>query len=257
LQGRALAKLVDGENVTSVNLIIVNNPYGNGLANVFTRTFTTLGGSVGATLKYAEGNAANAAAQVDGACNGNPEGVVLVAYTDDAAAIVKEMQAKGCLDDVRVFGSEGFYSPQFPTKAGPDDQGRPLARGVHGTTPQAAESVQSFAQRFRQQHDHAPQQYAAESYDAVMYLALAALSAGSTDGRDIADHLLRVANGGTKVSDFAEAAERLAEGEDIDWVGQAHDFDFGDKHEPDDGLYSFWRVTDNGTVEIYRENVEP
>ena len=99
--------------------------------------------------------------------------------------------------------------------------------------------------------------YAAESYDAVMYLALAALSAGSTDGRDIADHLLRVANGGTKVSDFAEAAERLAEGEDIDWVGQAHDFDFGDKHEPDDGLYSFWRVTDNGTVEIYRENVEP
>lgn len=255
LQGRVLAKLVDEENVSSVNLIIINNPYGNGLANVFTATFEQLGGEVGQTLKYLEGDAANAASQVVAACDGEAEGLVLVAYTDDAAAIVKEMQAKGCLGDVQVFGSEGFYSSEFPVKAGEDDQGNHLAAGIHGTTPQAAENVRTFAERFEVEYDHAPEQYAAESYDAVMYVALAALAAGSTDGADIAEHLLDVANDGEKVSDFAEAAELIAEGEDIDWVGQAHDFDFGDDHEPTDGLYSYWRVNDDGTVEIYEENV--
>lgn len=257
LQGQVLAKLVDEENVTSVNLIIVNNPYGNGLANVFTEAFEELGGTVGTTAKYAEGSL-NIASQVDSACGGaggTAEGIVLVAYTDAAAAIVKEMQAKDCLSKVRVFGSEGFYSPEFPGKAGDDDQGNKLAAGIHGTTPQAAENVRTFAERFEEEYDHAPEQYAAESYDAVMYVTLAALAAGSVDGADIAEHLLEVANGGEKVGDFATAAELIAEGEDIDWVGQAHDFDFGDDHEPTDGLYSYWRVNDDGTVEIYEENV--
>lgn len=253
IQGKVLARLVGDNNVTSVSLIVVNNAYGNALGEVFRTHFTTtLSGAVLKTERFDEG-ATNFESQVASVCSAPmPQGIVLVVYTADGSAILKSMQARGCLGQVKLFASEGVYDPasSFAKGADRDPGGKWLAAGIKGTTPDAGGS-HVFTALFNAEYNRDPQLYSAESYDAVMYVALAALKAGSTAGADIAANLQAVANApGQKVSDFRVAAQLIKEGTDIDWIGQAHDFEFDDRHEPTRGFYSYWEVQSDGSMRI-------
>ena len=253
VQGKVLANLVKGDNVTSVNLIIINNAYGTGLANVFTQHFQSLGGTVGRTEKFNEG-ANEYSSVVTAVCGTNAQGLVIVAYIDNGANILKEINRQNCLAKFKIYGSEGIYKgngPEgLPQKAGQTSTGAWLAAGVKGTNPESG-NLSAFNAKFRAKYGHDPAQYSAESYDGVMVLALAALQAKSTKGADIAANLLKVSQGGTKCNTYATCAALILANQDIDYQGQAHDFDYDDKHEPKQGIYSWWRVNNDGNVETY------
>lgn len=258
VQGKVLAQLVNEDEVASVSMIVVNNAYGNGLANVFQETFEGLGGSVTSIERYNEGTQEFSSA-VTAICGSNAEGLVFVAYTDDGANILRGMQTQGCLDQFKMYSAEGMFTGEgrdgLPNQAGQDDAGNWLAAGIRGTTPASPESDAgaSFRQRFEAEYGHAPAQYAAESYDAVVYIALAVLAADSVDGADFRNQLLELANSGTgkvKVSDVKQAMLAVLGGVPVDWDGAAHDFDFDENHEPSTGLYSVWLVGDDGNVSI-------
>ncbi len=258
-QGRVLATLVADSNVTTVRIIAVNNDYGVGLANIFQTEFTTsLSGVVLSTSKYDEG-ATEFSSQVTEACNGagtTVQGIVLVAYTDDAAAIMKGMQSQDCLSKVSLFASEGIYSPDASvvTKAGKDESGKFLAEGMKGTTPQTPGA--RFAEKFKAAYNADPVQYSAESYDAVVYLALAALKAGSVQGSVYKAELLNIANGpGEECNDFTSCATLINAGKDINYVGMAHNLEFSAKNEPKSGAYAYWVVTPEGAMTITKENI--
>jgi branched-chain amino acid transport system substrate-binding protein len=77
--------------------------------------------------------------------------------------------------------------------------------------------------------------YAAESYDAVVLLALAALAANSTAGVDIASKLQEVSGGsgdGTKATDFASAAQIILDGGVVDYDGNSGPITFDDNGDP-------------------------
>src|SRR5690606_27693941 len=65
--------------------------------------------------------------------------------------------------------------------------------------------------------------YAAEAYDLVNLVALAAEKAGSADSAAIQAQLHAVsgANGGTQCTTFAECRDLIADGEDIQYVTRA------------------------------------
>lgn len=267
VQGKVLARLVADDGVKTVNMIIVNNAYGNGLAKVFQDTFPTLiansttpgaGGVVTRVEKIDENAETVPSSAVTAACTGagTPalQGVVIVAYINQGASILKEMEAQGCRTKVKIYGSEGIYKgngPEgLPEKAGKNAAGQWLAAGVKGTNPESGD-LSAFNAMFKNAYGHDPAQYGAESYDAVMYLALAAVKARSVDGEAISKALPDIANApGTKCSDFAACAQALLDGQDIDYQGQAHDFEFdADKYEPTTGVYSFWAVGEDGNVD--------
>lgn len=260
-QGRVLAQMMDADNVTKANLIIVNNDYGNGFATVFTQEFEAKGGDVGTTSKIPEQEGAVVSTQVTEACAGSPEAIVLVVYTKDGAEVLKAMQAQGCLSKVKLYASEGIYSPVLAgsvvEQAGKDPSGKYLAQGMKGTTPQATDPA--FNQKYGAKYPgESPQQYAPESWDSVMYLALAALKAKSVEGEDISKALLSIANpAGTKCREYRECALLLLAGQEIDFRGYAHDLEFSDKHEPKVGAYAYWQVQADGTMKVTRENVLP
>lgn len=260
-QGRVLAQMVDADGVTSVNMIIVNNDYGNGFATVFEQEFEAGGGSIGTISRVPEQEGAVVSSQVTEACSGAPGAIVLVVYTKDGAEIIKAMQAQGCLANVALYASEGIYSPVLAgsvvDQAGKDANGRYLAQGMKGTTPQAADPT--FADKYKAKYPgEDPQQYAPESWDSVMYVALAAIHAKSVDGPDVSASLLDIANpGGTKCREFRECALLLLAGQEIDFRGFAHDLEFSEKHEPIVGAYSHWEVNAQGAMAITRENVLP
>lgn len=251
IQGPVVANLVKNDSVTSVAIIAVNNAYGTGLVDAFSPAFTGKGGSIATVQKYNEQGQSDFSGVVSAACGAHTQGIVIFGYIAEGAAILKEMQKQGCLSGVKVYGSEGLYdsdtSKGLPATAGQDTQGHWLAAGVKGTNPQAGNSS-TYNTAFQARYGHGPSQYSAESYDAVMYIALAAMKANSAKGADIKANLLAVANDGTKCTGWAQCAALLKAGTDIDYKGYAHDFVFSDKSEPSQGFYSVWQVQADGTT---------
>src|SRR5690606_38067326 len=80
--------------------------------------------------------------------------------------------------------------------------------------------------------------YAAESYDAVILIALAVVQAG-TDGTEHANHIVDVSGPpGTKCTSFAECRDLIEAGEGIDYDGVSGPQDFNGNGEPLVGSYA-------------------
>ena len=97
--------------------------------------------------------------------------------------------------------------------------------------------------------------YAAESYDAVILLALAALAAGSTDGAAIADKLQEVSGGsgdGTACTSFAECAEIINGGGVADYNGISGPITFDDVGDPTEASIGIYEYTADNDYVAYQ-----
>jgi branched-chain amino acid transport system substrate-binding protein len=112
--------------------------------------------------------------------------------------------------------------------------------GAKGTTPGPVLS-DDFRERLNEvwtaegNPDLTDYSYAAETYDAVILLALAALAANSVEGVDMAGKLQEVSGGsgdGEKVTDFASGAQLILDGETIDYDGYSGGVAFDDAGDP-------------------------
>jgi neutral amino acid transport system substrate-binding protein len=254
-QGAVLAELVASDNVTFANMIIINNPYGVALADQFKQAFEQRGGKVNRTERYDE-TATSYASQVDNACaEPRPQAIVLVSYVDEGAGILREMQNKACRSGMRVYGPEGIQDAALVEKAGKDNEDRWLAAGVKGTAPRVPSDA--YKSKYEAEYGRQPTLYSDYSYDTVMYVALAAVKAESVRGSAIKDQLRATANSpGQKVSDFAQAVQLIRNGQEIDWVGFGHDFEFDQLNEPAQGIFQWWTVNEQGQIVTLRAAIE-
>jgi branched-chain amino acid transport system substrate-binding protein len=84
--------------------------------------------------------------------------------------------------------------------------------------------------------------YAAENYDAVTLIALAAQAGGATDGVTIAANLQAVSAGGEKCTNFADCKALLDDGKDIDYDGLSGPVEFdanGEVTQATMGVYEY------------------
>jgi branched-chain amino acid transport system substrate-binding protein len=84
--------------------------------------------------------------------------------------------------------------------------------------------------------------YAAESYDAVNLMALAAIAGGAATGPAIQANMQTVSEGGTKCTTFSECADLLAAGTDIDYDGVSGPITFDENGDPTEayiGIYQY------------------
>lgn len=88
---------------------------------------------------------------------------------------------------------------------------------------------------------------AAQAYDAVIVVALAAEAAGATDGASIAAALPTVTGGGQECTSFADCKALLADGADIDYVGPGGSYDLSvENGRPESGYFRAHVIGDNG-----------
>lgn len=137
----------------------------------------------------------------------NPDVIVVASLYQEGALIMKKMRELGMKQP--VIGSNGFNSPTFITNAGP------AADGVIVGTPWFADKddqkVKDFRKAYKDKYGKEPDQFAAQSYDAV-YLYEAALKAsGSTTDRE----------------KFREALKNIT-----DFMGVTGKFKFDDHRDP-------------------------
>jgi branched-chain amino acid transport system substrate-binding protein len=242
LQGEVLGNLIAKDGATTLGIIAINDAYGTGLQKATQKTFEEAQGKVVATEFFNTGDT-NFTAQISAIKAQNPDAVQIISF-DQAKTILPAMKDAG-FDMSKVYlvdGNTSHYTTQF--KDG-------TLTGAKGTIPGpllngdfqkrlvdnwAAENKGDVLKEFT---------YAAESYDAVVLLALAALKAKSVDGKAIAAQLQSVSGGaddGKKATDFKSAAEILNSGSAVDYDGPSGGIKFdevGDPTEATIGIFQY------------------
>ena len=93
--------------------------------------------------------------------------------------------------------------------------------------------------------------FAGQSYDCVVLIALAAQIAGGVDGDAIIAAIGWITQGGTECHSYAECAALIADGQDIDYVGVSGPLNLNAAGDPTVGSYGVFRF-ENGNLGITR-----
>ena len=211
-----LAELAANDGKTKPAVMALQDAYGEGLANAFEKNFTDAGGSLATDVVIYDPQAASFEAEVGQIKSGNPDAVVLIGF-EESKKVIQELIKQGIgPDKVQLYLVDGNLSNTLG-----DDLPEGILEGTKGTLPGAQASDEFQAQLLEVDGSLKDFSYAAESYDAVVTIALGAVAAGSDCGTDIAAKLAEVTNGGTVCTDYADCVAKLEAGEDIDYDGQS------------------------------------
>jgi branched-chain amino acid transport system substrate-binding protein len=245
LQGRVMGDLLVQDGNLNVALLVLDDPYGTGLAENIQVSLEAGGGQLALDpVLYPEGTD-NFSAQVTQVANANPDAVVIIGFAE-TAQIINEMIAQGVGPDVLptyfVDGNLSNYGEDLP--AG-------VLEGNKGTLP-GAEAPEEFQQRLLEVDPALNDfSYAAESYDAAITIALAAIAADSDAGTDIGAALPDVTREGEKCTTFADCVALLDAGEDIDYDGVSGPIELSDAGDPTEATIGIFQYgADNNYTRI-------
>ena len=254
VQGNALANLILEDGHESVGFLVFNEDYGTGLRDVIKKTIEDAGGTVtyGNPGDEFDPASTNFSADVEAVTASDPDAIVLVEF-DQAKQINPSLLGAG-MDPTALYMTDGNVADY----SGDLDPG--AIEGAQGTIP-GAEPDQSFKDRMNEMHGSELDSFAygAESYDAVMLVALAAVHAGATDGPSIQASMAAVsgANGGTECTGFADCAALLEDDEEIAYKAVSGVGPINENNDPSSayvGVYKYdGNNVQNWVSEVYGE----
>lgn len=237
LQGEVLGNLIAADGHSTLGVIALNDAYGTGLQKVTEKTFEDAGGKTVATEFFNTGDT-NFTAQISSVLAQKPDAIALISF-DEAKTIIPALKDAG-FDTSNLYLVDG-NTTQYGT-TGDDALPAGVMTGAKGTQP-GPKLTDDFVKRLKAAYSEANNgkdmgdalNYAAESYDAVVLLALAALAANSTDAKAIAGKLQEVSGGsgdGEKATDFKSAATIINAGDVVDYDGYSGGVKFDDAGDP-------------------------
>lgn len=244
VQGSALGNLIVSDGVTDLGILAFNEEYGTSLRDVVKKTVEAAGVNVtyGNPGQEFDPAAASFTDAVTSILATNPTAIALIAF-DQTKSIVPELVAQGFKGRLyMVDGNTADYSKDF-------DPGTLTAWNTQGTIP-GAYPDDAFKQRLLsvdpKLEDYS---YAAESYDATMLVALAAVKGGATDGETIQANMAAVsgANGGTECSSFADCVAAIDKGEEINYQTVSGAGPFNANNDPSSAFIGIYEYQQDNT----------
>src|SRR4051794_14133497 len=146
---------------------------------------------------------------------------------------------------VNVYGTDGNMGDAL----GEDFDENGALAGMKGTLP-LTELSGDFKDRLKQVNPNLQDyNYAGESYDATMLIALAAQSAGSTQATAFGPYVNALTVTGDKCSDFAACLEILNAGGDVDYDGFSGPLSFTDAGEPAQASFGLLHFGDDNKID--------
>ena len=232
LQGVVLGKLAAELQYKTAAAIYVNNPYGQGLAEQFKKSFEKRGGKVAAMVPHDEAPAPTYVAELRRATQGKPDVLAAISYPGHASIYLRE-------------AIEGNYIKTFLFCDGTKSLevvkaiGAKHAEGMMGTAPGSVltNGYSVFVAEYAKAYGEVPPlPYMTNMYDAVALVGLA-MKAAQVDGvKDITgvairDRLRQVANPpgevvGPGAADLTKALQLLQQRQKINYEGAAGSCDF-------------------------------
>jgi len=241
LQGEVLGNQIAEDGASTLGLLVLNDPYGTGLAAATRESFEAAGGEVVAEELFNTGDS-NFDAQLSAIQAANPDAVAVITF-DEAKVVVPALVGSGYPGNQLYFvdGNLSDYSADFAPG---------LIAGSKGTLP-GPKLEDDFQERMDEvDPELADYSYGPESYDATMLIALAAYAANSTEGADIAEYLRQVSGGtgdGEVVTDFSAGATLLSEGSQIDYDGPSGPITLDENGDPTEATIGIYEYGDDNT----------
>jgi len=233
LQAQALAGLIAADGAQRVSLLARNDPYGSGLANNTEQNLIEAGIPQDQIQKIIyDPNATNYNAEIDDIQQFDPDAIAVIGFIESQRILTRMSEVQIGPSQKLIYGTDGNMGNAL-------GQGLPtgLLNGMKGTTP-LTELSGDFQDRLESQDPTLVDfNYAGESYDAVMIVALAAEQAKSTKGTDIAAAINGITKEGEKCLSFAQCKEIIVSGGNADYDGVTGTLDFTDAGEPGAGSY--------------------
>jgi len=251
LQGGVVGNLIVSDGNENVGIIYQQTAYGEGLEAKANAVITEAGATVVASEAFPEGES-NFDTIVDKVIAAGADSVLLISY-DEVKKIVPALQKKGFAGD-KIYLVDGNLA-NFSDQAWKD-----YIVGAQGTLP-GGETDAAFKQRaadlYKANYGKELTEFAylAESYDAVMLLALAAQQAKNDSGEAIAANMISVSTGGEKVSTFADGLAAIQAGKDIDYEGFSGPIEFDANGDPTGASIGIWKYEDASGVSVLKDVV--
>jgi branched-chain amino acid transport system substrate-binding protein len=241
IQGDALANHIINSGGTTLGIIYVNDAYGEGLAEYTTIPFEAAGGTVAASVAY-NLNETSFQSQIDEVLAAGVDSIALVGFQESLTMLPILINNEG-FPASSIYLVDGNLS-NFGADIDID------ATGMSGTLP-GSPAQGDFRERLLAIDPSLEDfSYAAESYDAVILSALAAIQGGDDASATVRDNLQSVSEGGTKCTTFAECADLLAAGEDIDYDGASGPIEFDENGDPTVATIGIYRYGADNTYTL-------
>jgi branched-chain amino acid transport system substrate-binding protein len=239
VQGDVLGNLIVNDGNANVAILVFNEDYGTGLRDVVKKVVEEAGGTItyGNPGEEFDPTEQNFSSIVGNALATQPDAIAIITFTTQTPLIVSELVNQG-FDMSKTYFVDGNLQ-NFGTDFDPG-----TLDGAQGTQPGAFPSDE-FRNRLKEvDPDLGDFNYAAESYDATMLAALAAVRGGATDGPTIQKNMAAVsgAEGGTECTGFEECAALLEDDKDIIYQAVSGVGPFNEENDPSAaniGVYLF------------------
>ena len=252
LQGVVAGNLA-AETIKTASILYVNNAYGQGLAQVFTRAFEAKGGKVLAAVPHDEAVSESYTAELRKALAGNPDALAAYSYPQHAEVYLKE--ALEFFQYGSFFFCDGTKSLDIIEAVGADK-----LEGLIGTAPGSVggRALELFNSAYERKFGELPPlPFITNAYDAMAVLGLAAYAAGAVNNvvsaADVRDRLRDVANPDGEIiypGEFKKAFRLIDQMKPINYEGAAGSVDF-DKHGDVVTPIEVWKYA-GGTMETIR-----
>jgi branched-chain amino acid transport system substrate-binding protein len=239
----AIAASLGGAQGKTVNIGARNDAYGTGLTQTFGDAWKNLGGTIGQQVIYdpEQPSYDSEAGQIT---SGSPDATVIIDFPETFVKVAPALERTGNWDPTKAWGTDGLASSSLT-----DDVPANIVEGFRGTapgSPDKGEASTAFDQLYTSSDpkDVDRQTFDAQQFDATILCYLAAVAAGSTDGKDMANHLTDVsAPPGTPFSweQLPEAIKALQNGDDIDYQGASGAIDMDDAGDATAGVYDIYQ----------------
>ena len=248
LQGRMIADLITDDGARRVAIMYRADAYGEALADASEKGLINNG--VESAGKFAlDPEGSTFASEVQEVAASGADAVILIAFDEGGRIVAEMIEARIGPRDIDIYVTAGLAVDDLWELVNPDDPS--FVQGIRGTRIGESESgEQTFRERFAEFAPGVDDAYAPEAYDAVVIYALAALVADSNRAEDFAAEINGVTRDGTKCSLYADCAELIMAGEDIDYEGAAGSLDFVEAGEPSVATFDILEFDEAGEIVV-------
>lgn len=251
MSGPVMARQMVEDGHQSVAVIARADDYGSGYAQAVSDELEALGAEVVLTDQY-DVDATNFDSVISSADNEGPDAIALISF-DEGTQILGGLLETG-FEGSQLYITDGLNDPELGESV--DSSNPEVVTGITGVAPGADNpQFNSGLSEFSPELDTF--QFAAQVFDCVTVIALAAESADSTVPADYVGHMATVTQDGTPCTGFAECRDLLADGEDIDYQGVSGNIAFADNGDPTTATFQIFRFEEDGYDTLGFETYDP
>ncbi len=253
VQGAALADIMLADGAATAHFLVLNDSYGTGLLEFSSGPYEAGGGEVVGESIY-DPQSETFDAEIAEVVANDPDAVVIIGFEETSQILTGLIENGLGPADKLVYGTDGNMGNALANNF--DDPS--VLAGMKGTLPgvDVAGELGDFRDRLLETPTGSADggledfSYSAETYDAVMVVALAAIAADSDNPSDIAGEINGITRDGEKCSEFTACVELLDAGTDIDFDGVSGPLEFIDAGEPSEASILTLQFDAEGVIEV-------